>query len=101
MRALAERHAAAFDPLLGPDGAARREQFFDTATVALQRVIWPDRNGPGEGMSLYWLTEILGFLWKLALLEGLGFSPGEQQQLLARNRLYQHIAHKIASELFE
>ena len=50
---------------------------------ALLQTLGSDRIRPGsvDGLSLHWLTEALGFLWKLTLLEDLGFTADERAKL--------------------
>jgi hypothetical protein len=99
---LAQRNAALFDPLIVANGPGGRSPFIQKATDALLFALKLDRISAGsvDGLSLHWLTEILGFLWKLTLLEDLGFTADERDTLMKLNRMYQHIKTQVAPGLF-
>jgi len=102
LRTLTDRYTLVFDPLINARGDGNRVPFLELATRTFQYVIGREGAVPegSKGMTYYWLTELLGFLWKMALLDELGFTIEEQQKLFNRNRLYQHVRDEISHELF-
>lgn len=102
LRTLTHQYAVVFDPLIQAHDDKSRVPFLEMATRTFQYVIGRESGAPEgpKGTTYHWLMELLGFLWKIALLDELGFTTEEQQKLFARNRLYQHIRHKTAPELF-
>ncbi|MDY3553915.1 hypothetical protein R5W24_003029 [Gemmata sp. JC717] len=50
--------------------------------------------------QFHWLVEVTGFFWKVAVLVELGFAPDELLHLLRQNRMYRHLQHNIAPQLF-
>lgn len=102
LRTLTARYAVVFDPLINARDNVSRVPFLELAMRTFHYVIGRESGAPEgpKGMTYYWLTELLGFLWKIALLDELGFTIEEQQKVFNRNRLYQHIRDEISHELF-
>ncbi|QJW93730.1 ApeA N-terminal domain 1-containing protein [Frigoriglobus tundricola] len=103
LRTFTGRFAVVFDPLIRAHDDNSRRPFLQMATRTFQYVIGREYGAPDEpkGTTYHWLTELLGFLWKIAILNDLGFTTEEQQKLLAQNRMYQHIRDQIALGFFD
>lgn len=96
LTALLREHKAEFSPLVG--GHEEALSFVEYVLNTLQYILTRsalDGAFASEGADLYWLTQRLAFLFKIALLKELGFSRDQVQAIVERNRLYKHIRDKI------
>lgn len=91
---LVSEYGSVMAPIIGGETEAARATFTDKVVNNLDSIL---RRGnlpagtPRDGAVLYWLGEQVAFLFKIALLAELGFSPADITTLLNRNRLFRHL----------
>lgn len=91
---LLSEYVSVIAPIIGGETEAARAAFTDKVVNNLDSILCRGNlpaGAPRDGAVLYWLGEQVAFLFKMALLAELGFTPADITTLLNRNRLFRHI----------